>query len=105
MINGSPKVIRCAINFHENLVEMPSPVRTRDWTGGSSFPDLCGKQKTEPVPPKADRFVTNIDATFMQKVLNITQKKRKPDVHHYGQANAKSLKNLAPETMKNVLSS
>ena len=54
--------------------------------GGSSFLDLCGKQRAELVPPKADRFVGNIDAAFVKQVLDIPQRKRIPDVHHSVQA-------------------
>jgi hypothetical protein len=48
--------------------------------------DLGGEHRAEPVPPKPHRFVADIDATFMQQILNIAKGKWKPDIHHYRQA-------------------
>ena len=45
-----------------------------------------GKHQAEPVPPKPHRLVADIDATFMQQILNIAKGKWKPDIHHYRQA-------------------
>ena len=51
------------------------------------FPsDLGGEHRAEPVPPKPHRFVADIDATFMQQILNIAKGKWKPDVHHHNKA-------------------
>jgi hypothetical protein len=49
--------------------------------------DLGGKQRTEPVPPKPNRLVTDVDATFGQQVLDLPQRKRKPDIHHHREPN------------------
>ncbi len=51
---------------------------------GAALLDLAGKERTEPVPPEANRFVADIDAALMQQVLNIPQREREPDVHHRG---------------------
>ena len=35
------------------------------------------------VPPKPNRFMTHLHTLFMKKVLNITERKRETNVHHY----------------------
>ena len=50
----------------------------------TSFPrNLWCKHWPEAVPPKPDRFMAHIDTAFMKKVLYITERKRKSNVHHY----------------------
>ncbi len=48
--------------------------------------DLGGKHQAEPVPPKPHRLVADIDATFMQQILDVAKGKWKPNVHHYRSA-------------------
>ena len=36
----------------------------------------------EPVPPKPNCFMTDVDPTLMEKVFDISERKRKPDIHH-----------------------
>ena len=45
-----------------------------------------GKHQAEPVPPKPHRLVADIDATFMQQILDVAKGKWKPNVHHYRSA-------------------
>lgn len=49
---------------------------------GSADPDLPGEHRTETVYPCPDVFMANVDSTLVQQVLNITERQRKPDVHH-----------------------
>jgi hypothetical protein len=49
-------------------------------------PDLCRKDRPEPVPPEPDRFMRDIDPPLMQHVLDSPQRQRIADVHHHGQA-------------------
>ena len=48
--------------------------------------DLRGKHRTKSVTPEPHRFVADIDATFMQQILDIAKGKWKPDIHHHRQA-------------------
>jgi len=48
--------------------------------------DINGEHRAEPVPPKPHRLVANINAAFVQKILHVPKRKRKPDVHHYREA-------------------
>ena len=36
-----------------------------------TLPRLGGKQRTEPVPPKPNRLVTDVDATFEQQIFDL----------------------------------
>ncbi len=51
------------------------------------FPDLRGEHRTEPVPPETYCLVAYIDATLKQQILDLSQRNRIPDVHHYREAN------------------
>ena len=85
VIDGAPEVVKLAVDFDENLVEMPGPIRVV-LTLNSPFPDLSSEHRPEPVPPEADRLVRDIDAPFVEQVLDVPKRERKPDVHHHRQA-------------------
>ena len=72
VIDGAPKVVPFAIDLHENLVEMPLPM-ARSQPLDPEFPDLRGEHRPEPMPPKPHRFVADVDAPFMQQILDIPQ--------------------------------
>ena len=63
----------------------------------------------EPIPPKPNRLVTDIDAALVQQVFNISKRKRKTDIHHHCQADdlrrrlevAKWRGFCHPETLRN----
>ena len=59
------------------------PVRI---TMNSSYARLRGEQRTEPVPPEPHRLVADADAPFKQKILDLLQRQRIPDIHHHRQA-------------------
>ena len=46
MINGTPKIVPLAVNFHEHLIQMPAP-HTKFNTGNPPFSDLRGKHWTK----------------------------------------------------------
>ncbi len=48
---------------------------------GTFTTDCSGKQRAEPVPPEPNRFVADFDATSTQKILHVSKRKWKPDVH------------------------
>ena len=50
------------------------------------FPDLRGKHRADPVPPKSDRLVADVDATLKQQVLDLARRRRIPDAQHHYQA-------------------
>ena len=48
--------------------------------------NLGCENRAEPIPPKPNRLVTDINASLMQQVFNISNRKREPDIHHHCQA-------------------
>ena len=57
MIHGTPKVVRLAINLHENLIQVPLPVRMGALLLDALSADLGGEQRAEPIPPKPNCLV------------------------------------------------
>ena len=45
------------------------------------------KHPAEPVPPKPDRLVTDIDAPLKKQILDIAQAQREPHVRHHHELN------------------
>ena len=38
-----------------------------------------------PIDPEQNAFVADIDPTLVQQVLDISERKREPDIHQHGQ--------------------
>ena len=87
MIHSPPQVVRLAIDFHENLIEVPLPVRIGPHPTGPLSANLGGEHWTKPVPPEAIRFVADVGTALVEQVLNVAQRKRKPNVHHHRKTN------------------
>ncbi len=83
VIDGPPQVMPLAVDLHEDLVQVPSPV-ARTHALDPALPDLGGDHRPEPVPPEPHRLMANIDAPFVQKILDIPERERKLDIHHHG---------------------
>jgi hypothetical protein len=47
---------------------------------------ICFKHRAKSVSPKPNRLMADVDAAFVQKILHIPQRERKPHIHHNGQA-------------------
>ena len=86
VINGPPQVVSLAIDFHEHLVQMPPPA-TGFHALDAALSDLGREQRAEPMPPISHCFMADIDATLMQKILDVPKRQRKPDVEHDSQTN------------------
>ena len=86
VIYGAPQVVGFTVDLYEHLVQMPLPIRMSTKVLNPFSSDLGGEHRAEPVPPEPHRFVADIDATFMQQILDIAKGKWKPDIHHNRQA-------------------
>ena len=75
-----------AVDTHENLVQMPAPVRIR-MVLNAPFSDLRREHRAKTVPPEPYRLVADIDTAFEQQVLDLAQRQRVPDIHHHREAN------------------
>ena len=81
VVDSAPEVERLTFDLHEDLIEVPTPVV---WTlMQSQLPlfELLRKQITKAVPPKPYCLVAHIDPTFMEQVLDLTQRQRLPYLH------------------------
>ena len=80
-----PKITCVAVDTHKNLIQMPAPARIR-MVLNTTFSDLRRKHRTKTVPPDTYHLVADIDASFIKKILDLPQRQRIPDIHHYHQA-------------------
>ena len=85
VIYRAPEIMRLAIDPDKHLIEVPAPLRIRS-SLNTSFPDLCGKHRTETVPPEPYRLVTDFNATLGENIFDLSQRQRIADVHHYREA-------------------
>jgi transposase len=83
VIDGTPQVMRLAVDLHEHLVEMPLPVAEMSAACDAPTTDLGRNDRPEPVPPEAHAFVADLDAALVQHVLDVPQREREPDVEHH----------------------
>ncbi len=83
MVDGAPEVVAFPVDADEHLVEMPPPMGELAHCLNPFPTDLAGEHRTKSVPPKPDRLMANIDAAIVQKVLDLTERKREADVHHH----------------------
>ena len=60
-----------AIDFHEHLIDVPSPIRKRTHSTCPLLADLGGKDRAKAVPPEPDRLVAHLDPALVEKVLDM----------------------------------
>ena len=75
VIHSPPEVVHLAVDFHENLVEMP-PLTTRPHPLDTAISDLGGEHRTKPVPPEPNRLVADVNAALVQKIFDVSKGKR-----------------------------
>lgn len=73
VVDSAPEVVALASNFDEDFVQMPPPLRAAPHGFRAPLPDLVSEIGAEPVHPKPDTLVANVDATFVEKVFDITE--------------------------------
>jgi hypothetical protein len=85
MIDGPPLNNADPVNLHEDLIEVPLPLRMPAKVSRTPRSDMLCEDRAKPINPKPDAFVTNVYPPFMKKVFYVSQRQREPDVHHHGQ--------------------
>ena len=85
VINSPPSVMLLVVGLHENLVNLPSPVRVRTHPAEPVSPDLSIKHRAKSIPTVPHRFVTDVDAALVQEIFDIPQRKEKSNVKHHCQ--------------------
>ena len=61
VIHRPPQIMHLTIDLHEDLVQVPTPLRQGPQSCRSLLPDLCGKHRTKPIPPEPHRLMADID--------------------------------------------
>lgn len=85
VIHGSPEIVLFAINLHKGFAQMPTPT-TRFHALDPSFPDHSREHRAEPKPPKSDGFIADVDASLVQQIFDVPQRRWKADVEHHSKA-------------------
>ena len=85
MINSPPEIVRLAVDLHEDLIQVPLPIRIYTHPACPLSADLGCEHRAEPIPPKPDCLMADFDAKLVQKILHVPKRKWKPDIHHHRQ--------------------
>jgi hypothetical protein len=78
VIDGAPQLVPLAVDLHEHLVQVPSPAAGLHALD-PALPDLGCEQRAEAMPPEPHRLVADLDAAFVQHVLDALQRRREPN--------------------------
>jgi hypothetical protein len=73
MNNRAPKIVLHRICFYEHFIQMPLPIGMSLRLLNPLSSDLRGKLRAKTVPPEPRRFVTDIEATFVQPIIDIAK--------------------------------
>jgi hypothetical protein len=65
--------MRLSVDFHENFVQMPLPVRIRPHLLDSFATDFSGKHRAKSIPSISNGFVADINAALVQKIFDVPQ--------------------------------
>ena len=77
VIHSPPKIVRLAVDLHEHLIQMPLPVCPWPHSINPSAAHFGSKQWAKSVPLKPNCLMADVDAAFVQTILNIAKRKRK----------------------------
>jgi hypothetical protein len=72
MVDGAPKIAELAVDLHERLIQMPTPLRIAAHARDASLSDLGGKHWAKPSPPEPDC----VDPALGQEILDVAQGQR-----------------------------
>ena len=82
MIDRAPEVVALAVDLHEHLIEMPASIPMSLHRIDAAPSDLGGEMLAEATTPYYDGLMRDVDATFMQRVLDIPKRQREADIQH-----------------------
>ncbi len=80
VVDSSSEIVPLAADLHEDLVQVPPPLRDSSHRLGAPSPDLVCEVCAEPIDPETDAFVADIDPALMKKVFNVSERQWKSDV-------------------------
>ena len=73
MINGAPEIMPDAIDLHEDLIEMPLPLRVLAHVRRPLRSDLAGEDWSKAIAPEPHALMANINAWLVEQVFNIAK--------------------------------
>src|SRR5271157_1757586 len=74
MIDGAPEIAKLAVDLHERLIQMPTPLRIPAHVRYPLLSELGSKHRAKPVPPKPDRLMADVDPALGQEILDVAQR-------------------------------
>src|SRR6202034_550859 len=78
----APEVAELAVDLHEDLIQMPAPLRIAAHVCDASLTNLGREHRAKPVPPEPDGLVADVDPALGQEILDVAQRQRVSHVHH-----------------------
>ena len=70
MVDGAPEIAELAVDLYERLIQMPAPLGIGAHMRDPPLSDLGGKHRPEPVAPKPNGLMADVDPALGQKVLD-----------------------------------
>ena len=74
MIHGPPQEVRLTVDLHENLVEMPTPVRIFAHSARPLSADLGSENRTKSVLPETNRFVADVNSALVEQIFRVPER-------------------------------
>ena len=85
LVDGAPEIDHLAVQLHVHLVQVPPPVAEPTHPVDALPPDVASEHRPKAVPPQPYRFMTDVDPTLEQQVLDVPQRQREAHVHQHHQ--------------------
>jgi hypothetical protein len=82
MVDGAPQIAEIAVDLHEHLIQVPTPLYKAAHVRDPLLSDLCRKHRTKPVPPEPHGLMADVDPALGQQILDVAQRQRVSHVHH-----------------------
>lgn len=87
MIDGAPEVVGFTANPNEDLIQMPALPDLVPASRDAPIPNLGGEDRSKPVPPGAHGFMTDVDTTLVEQILNLTERQWEADAQQHSEPN------------------
>src|SRR5271166_4504400 len=85
VIDSPPEIAELAVDLHKDLIQMPTPLGEAAYVRYPFLSDLGSEHRAKSVPPKSDCLMADVDPPLGQEILDVAQRQRVPQVHHYDQ--------------------
>ena len=72
MFHCPPQVVGLAVDLHEDLVQVPTPLGNSARSQSAPTSDLRGKHWTKPAPPEAHGLMADVDPSLKEKILDLS---------------------------------